>query len=50
MAVYGGDGMYRQLDTLKRGVDVVVATPGRLIDFINRDVINFRDLQIMILD
>lgn len=50
LAVYGGDGMTRQLDQLKRGVDFVVATPGRLIDFMNRGVINFRDLRILILD
>lgn len=50
LAVYGGDGMARQMDQLKRGVDVVVATPGRLVDFINRGVINFKDLKILILD
>lgn len=38
------------MDHLRRGVDVVVATPGRLVDFINREVINFKDLKILILD
>ena len=42
--------MTRQLDQLKRGVDIVVATPGRLVDFINRGVIDFKDLKILILD
>ena len=50
VGVYGGDPIGRQLDRLERGCDVVVATPGRLIDFINRGSINFSSLQVVCLD
>jgi ATP-dependent RNA helicase RhlE len=48
--VYGGAGMGKQIDRLRRGVDVVVATPGRLMDHMRRGNVNFRDLQILVLD
>src|SRR4051812_31308539 len=35
-AVYGGASMYRQIQQLRRGVDVLIATPGRLQDLINQ--------------
>ena len=38
--VYGGQGMGLQLDALHRGVEIVVATPGRLIDHLKRGSIN----------
>jgi len=48
--VYGGAGMKKQIDKLRRGVDVVVATPGRLMDHMRRKNVNFRDLRILVLD
>jgi len=48
--VYGGAGMKKQTDKLRRGVDVVVATPGRLMDHMRRKNINLSDLQILVLD
>ena len=50
VAVYGGDDMRRQMDVVRRGCDVMVATPGRLIDFINRGLIVFKDLKCLVLD
>ena len=50
VAVYGGDGLNKQMEMIKRGCDIVVATPGRLIDFINRGVMQFKDLRCLILD
>jgi ATP-dependent RNA helicase RhlE len=50
VTVYGGAGMRGQTDKLRRGVDVVVATPGRLMDHMRRKNVNFRDLQILVLD
>jgi ATP-dependent RNA helicase RhlE len=50
VSVYGGAGMRKQIDKLRRGVDVVVATPGRLMDHMRRKNVNFRDLQILVLD
>jgi ATP-dependent RNA helicase RhlE len=50
LSVYGGAGMRRQIDRLRRGVDVIVATPGRLMDHMRRKNVSFRDLQILVLD
>ena len=50
VSVYGGAGMRSQTDKLRRGVDVVVATPGRLMDHMRRKNVSFRDLKILVLD
>ncbi len=50
VAVYGGAQLSQQTDKLRRGADVVVATPGRLLDHVHRKNINFRDVQILVLD
>jgi len=50
VSVYGGAGMKSQTDKLRRGVDVVVATPGRLMDHMRRKNVSFRDLKILVLD
>jgi len=50
VSVYGGAGMGKQIDRLRRGVDVVVATPGRLMDHMRRKNVSFRDLEILVLD
>jgi ATP-dependent RNA helicase RhlE len=49
-SVYGGAGMGKQTDKLRRGVDVVVATPGRLMDHMRRKNVSFKDLRILVLD
>jgi len=49
-AVYGGVGMGSQVDALRGGVDVVIATPGRLLDHMERRNIDFRNLQVLVLD
>jgi ATP-dependent RNA helicase RhlE len=48
--VYGGVGMQPQVDALRRGVDIVVATPGRLMDHMRHDSTNFTGLEILVLD
>lgn len=48
--VYGGQGMGLQLDALERGVEIVVATPGRLIDHLKRGSIELRDVSHIVLD
>jgi len=50
LPVYGGEPIGRQLGPLKRGVDIVVATPGRAIDHINRGTLKLSDLEIVVLD
>jgi len=48
--VHGGVGYGKQREDLKRGVDVVVATPGRLLDHLEQGTLHFRDVQILVLD
>jgi superfamily II DNA/RNA helicase len=48
--VYGGVSIARQIDRLRRGVDVVVATPGRLIDLLDRGSATLADIEITVLD
>ena len=50
VSVYGGAGMKKQINKLRQGVDVVVATPGRLMDHMRRKNVDFRDVQILVLD
>ena len=49
-AVYGGVGMQLQERALRDGVDMVMATPGRLLDHVRRGHVDFRDLQVLVLD
>ena len=48
--IYGGVGLEPQQEKLRKGVDVVVATPGRLLDHMERQNVVFDDLEILVLD
>lgn len=50
VAVYGGSSIVQQLRDLKRGVHIVVATPGRLLDIIERKAVNFANVRYVVLD
>jgi ATP-dependent RNA helicase DeaD len=50
IAVYGGTSIGMQIRDLKRGVQIVVATPGRLIDLIERKAINMEQIKYVVLD
>ena len=50
LAVYGGASIDNQIRGLKRGVHIIVATPGRLIDLIGRGVVNLSSVKTVILD
>ncbi|WP_116022326.1 DEAD/DEAH box helicase [Thermomonospora umbrina] len=50
LPVYGGAPIGRQLQSLKRGVDVVVATPGRALDLIGRGALRLDELKTVVLD
>jgi ATP-dependent RNA helicase DeaD len=50
LSVYGGQAIGSQLHALKRGVDVVVATPGRALDHIRRGTLKLQELRIVVLD
>jgi len=48
--VYGGAPLGKQAEQLRRGVDLVVATPGRLLDHLRRGNLRLSDVQILVLD
>ena len=50
LPIYGGQPIGRQLRALERGVDVVVATPGRALDHIARGTLDLSGLEIVVLD
>ena len=50
VAVYGGQPIDRQIKALKRGAQIVVATPGRMLDHLNRGTINLSKTRIAVLD
>lgn len=50
LPVYGGSSIQSQIHALREGVQIIVATPGRLIDLINRGVVKLDDVNTVILD
>ena len=48
--IFGGVGQGRQVDALQRGLDILVATPGRLLDLMNQRHVRFDDLTVFVLD
>jgi superfamily II DNA/RNA helicase len=50
VAVYGGAQMGKQIAALEAGAEIVVATPGRLIDLIDRGVADLRDVEMVVID
>ena len=49
-AVYGGTDIVKQIKTIERGVHIVVATPGRLVDLIKRKKVNISKIKTVVLD
>jgi len=49
-AIYGGANIDEQIKTLKKGIDIVAATPGRMIDLLERQEINVQGLEIVVVD
>jgi len=50
LAVYGGVNIKAQLSALRRGVNIVVATPGRLMDHMGRGTIDLKHIEVLVLD
>jgi ATP-dependent RNA helicase RhlE len=50
VSIYGGVGFGPQVDKLKRGAEIVVACPGRLLDHLNQRTINLSHLEVLVLD
>ena len=48
--IYGGVGMGNQLDALRRGIDLLVACPGRLIDHLERRSVDLSGIEVLVLD
>ncbi|MFM7672255.1 MAG: DEAD/DEAH box helicase [Bacteroidota bacterium] len=50
LVIFGGVGQQPQVDGLRRGVDILVATPGRLLDLMQQGFVQLKDIQFFILD
>ena len=50
VAVFGGVGMHPQLTAFRRGVDVVIATPGRLLDHLSQRAVDLSNVEVLVLD
>jgi len=48
--VFGGVSQFNQVETLKKGVDILVATPGRLLDLMNQGFIKLQNIEFFVLD
>lgn len=48
--IFGGVSQVPQVQTLQKGVDILIATPGRLLDLMGQGYINLRDIEIFVLD
>ncbi len=48
--IFGGVGQRPQVDLLRKGVDILVATPGRLLDFMNQGIVSLDSIQYFVLD
>jgi ATP-dependent RNA helicase RhlE len=48
--IFGGVNINPQIDKLRRGTDIVIATPGRLLDLINQRVVDLSKVEILVLD
>lgn len=48
--IFGGVNQYGQVEALKKGVDILIATPGRLLDLMNQRIIHLNDIQFFVLD
>jgi ATP-dependent RNA helicase DeaD len=48
--VYGGEFIFPQIDALRAGVEIVVATPGRILDMKERNAISYEKVEAVVLD
>jgi ATP-dependent RNA helicase RhlE len=48
--IFGGVNQHRQTDALRRGVDIIIATPGRLLDLMTQGYVDLRQIEVLVLD
>src|SRR5262249_13653402 len=48
--IFGGVNQNPQVDSLRRGIDILIATPGRLLDLMNQGHVDLRSIEVMVLD
>lgn len=50
LVIFGGVSQHSQVESLKKGIDILVATPGRLLDLMNQGFINLNTIELFVLD
>ncbi|MEL6320919.1 MAG: DEAD/DEAH box helicase, partial [Cyanobacteria bacterium J06626_14] len=50
LSVYGGQAIERQIQTIKKGTQIIVGTPGRVLDLLNRGALKLGSLELLVLD
>jgi ATP-dependent RNA helicase RhlE len=50
LVIFGGVSQFQQVNTLRRGVDILIATPGRLLDLLNQRHLSLQDIKFLVLD
>lgn len=50
VTLYGGTGYVSQMKALERGVDIIIATPGRLFDYVERKCVDLSKIEVLVLD
>lgn len=48
--IFGGVKQHSQVESIRRGIDILVATPGRLLDLIDQGIVSLREIEIFVLD
>ncbi|HUP13764.1 MAG TPA: DEAD/DEAH box helicase, partial [Niastella sp.] len=48
--IFGGVSQWSQVNALRRGVDILIATPGRLLDLINQNIVKLNEVKFLVLD
>lgn len=49
-AIYGGVSMHQQTKEIRSGMDILVATPGRLLDLIDQRIVSLKNIEVLVLD
>ncbi|MEQ8196647.1 MAG: DEAD/DEAH box helicase [Clostridiaceae bacterium] len=50
LPVYGGSSIDRQVKAISRGIDIIVGTPGRVLDLMRRNILNLKNIEFLVMD